>query len=1076
MDPELPTGVVTFLMTDVEASTAIWRDSPHAAAAMARQAELIGGAVAKHGGVRPADQGEGDSALAAFARPGDALAAACDAQRALAAERWPEGAAIRVRMAVHTGEAELRDARNYGGLALIRCARLRSLANGGQVLVSDATAALAGERLPEGAALLELETVTLAGFERPQRVHQLCHPELPPAPVSLRRSVATALPAWPTALVGRAHERCDVADRIAASRLVTLTGAGGSGKTRLAHAVAEDLQARFRDGVAWVELARLSAPEQVAGAIVSACGARETPGVAALEVLVRHLASAELLLVLDNCEHLLGASAELAEALLRACPGVRLLATSREPLGVEGEASWRVPSLGLPEPDERDAASIGASDAVSLFVLRARAARSDFQLDSESAPLVARICQRLDGIPLALELAAARVRALSLQRLADGLDDRFRLLTGGARTAMARQRTLHASVEWSHDLLDEEERTLFRRLAVFGAPFTLEAAEAVTAGEDLDALSVFDLLAHLVDKSLVLHAGDRYRLLETIRQYALERADDAGELAGLRERHLAWFERRARGWRLDSELATNAVLAEVAAEAPDLIAAAEWSVGRDRRLPAGIASTLSAHWGAPEAFEEARRVGMRLLGGLEPGSQAWLEALAPLAHVLVLSGEVGWMEPARAALAEGVLIDPVPRAHLERGLWLRSAFLGDAEGLAALRRSAEVGQRAGMIALETLPKLDLANFFAMSGDVAAARPLLDWIERRVPRDGWLREFIGVTRAWADAYQGEFAAARRTIDRSLARAPWILTLYLAAMAGLWTRDAGLVRRGLSGIERFGGLGAFEALCDLLTAHLRLVEEDLEGAAAVLEKAPEGWASFVVHLLRAEVALSRGDVAGAATRLDALAPQLAVRELPYERCGSALLAAHLARARGDRLSMESHAHGALELAEARGITLALIDALELHALAAGDRGASDEAARLLGAAGAARERSGYRWQPLHQRRALDELRPKLAEPALAEGAALSLAEAAAYASRGRGERGRPDHGWESLTPSELRVVELVAEGLPNAAIAKMLFVSLATVKTHLVHVYGKLGLETRAQLAVAATRRRMEGGSS
>jgi predicted ATPase/class 3 adenylate cyclase/DNA-binding CsgD family transcriptional regulator len=1078
--PTLPTGVVTFLMTDVESSTALWRDSPHAAAAMARQAELIGDAIAKHGGARPVDQGEGDSALAAFARPGDALAAACDAQRGLAAESWPEGAAIRVRMAVHTGEAELRDERNYGGLALIRCARLRGLANGGQVLVSDATAALAGERLPEGAALLELETVTLAGFERPQRVHQLCHPELPPGAVGLRRSAATALPAWPTALVGRAHERCDVADRLAESRLVTLTGAGGSGKTRLAHAVAEDLQARFRDGVAWVELARLGAPEQVAGAVVAASGAREVPGVSALEVLVRHLASAELLLVLDNCEHLLGPSAELAEALLRACPGVRLLTTSREPLGVEGEASWRVPSLGLPEPEERDAASIAASDAVSLFVARARAAHADFRLDAESAPLVARICRRLDGIPLALELAAARVRALSLQRLADGLDDRFRLLTGGARTAMARQRTLHASVEWSHDLLDEEERTLFRRLAVFGAPFTLEAAEAVAAGEDLDALSVFDLLAHLVDKSLVLHAGDRYRLLETIRQYALERADDAGELAELRERHLAWFERRARGWRLGSELPTDAVLAELAAEAPDLIAAAEWSVGRDRRLPAGIAVTLAAHWGVPEAFEEARRVGTRLLGALEPGSQAWLEGLAPLAFVLVLSGEVGWMEPARAALAQGELVDPVTRAFLERGLWLASAARGDAEGLAALRRSAEVGQRAGMVGLETLAKLDLANLFAASGDVAAARPLLDWIERRAPQGGWLREFIEVTRAWADGYQGELAPARRIVEHSPARVKQLLTLYLAAAAGLWTRDAGLLRRGLSGSERFGGLGAFEGVRDLLTAYLRLLEEDLEGAAAVLEKAPEGWGAFGSQddVLRAEVAFSRGDVAGAAAQLDALAPQLAARELPYVRCRSALLAAHLARARGDRLAMESHAHGALELAEARGITLSVIDALELHALAAGDRGAHDEAARFLGAADAARERTGYRWQPLHQRRALDELRPKLVEPALAEGAALSLAEAAAYASRGRGERGRPDHGWESLTPSELRVVELVAEGLPNAAIAKKLFVSLATVKTHLVHVYGKLGLETRAQLAAAATRRQISsaGGSS
>ena len=1080
MTSELPTGVVTFLMTDVESSTALWRDAPGAAALMARQAELIDEAIAKHGGVRPADQGEGDSALAAFARPAAALAAALDAQRALAAEPWPEGRAVRVRMALHSGEAELRDARNYGGLALIRCARLRALAHGGQVLVSEAMAALAGERLPPGASLLELETVTLAGFERPERAHQLLHPDLPPAPMGLRRSVATALPAWPTPLVGRAHERCDVAERLAESRLVTLTGAGGSGKTRLAHAVAEDLQARFRDGVAWVELARLSAPEQVAGAAAAAAGAHETPGASALEVLARHLASAELLLVLDNCEHLIGTCAELAEALLRECPDVRLLVTSREPLGVAGEASWRVPSLALPDPEERDPAAIGACDAVSLFVARARAASGDFRLDAESAPLVARICRRLDGIPLALELAAARVRALSLPRLADGLDDRFRLLTGGARSAMARQRTLHASVEWSHDLLDEEERTLFRRLAVFGAPFTLEAAEAVAADEDLDALGVFDLLARLVDKSLVIHAGDRYRLLETIRQYALERADDAGELAELRDRHLAWFGRRARGWRLDAEIATNAVLAEMGVEAPDLIAAAEWSVGRSGRLPREIAYALASHWGAPEAFEEARRVAARLLGALVPGSEAWLEGLAPLAHLLALSGEVGWVGAARAALEPGTDVDPVTRGLLERGLWLPAAFLGDADAQAALRRSAEVGHRSGAHVLESLVKVDLANVFAMNGNAAAARPLLDWLDRRTVRDSWVRAFIELGRTWLGVYQGEFGAARRLVEHSQVRVARILNVSLAGWLGFWARDAALVRRGLSGIERLGSLGAFEALRDALTAFLRLLEDDLEGAEVLLERVVDGAWGFGVGLrfrpLRAEVALSRGDVAGAAAQLDALAPELAVRELPHLRCGAAALAAHLARARGDRLALDSHAHATLELAEAHDITLARIDALELHALAAGDRGVLDESARLLGSADAARERSGYRWQPLHHRRALEELRGRLAETVLAEGARLSLAEAAAYASRGRGERGRPDHGWESLTPSELRVVELVAEGLPNAAIAKRLFVSLATVKTHLVHVYGKLGLETRAELAAAATRRRMEGGPS
>ncbi len=272
--------------------------------------------------------------------------------------------------------------------------------------------------------------------------------------------------------------------------------------------------------------------------------------------------------MLDNCEHLLAACAVVVDAVLAACANVRVLATSREPLGVQGETSWRIPSLALPAEDETDPERVLATDAGRLFVERARAARSDFALDPSSAAAVARICRRLDGIPLALELAAARVRALSVAQLAERLDDRFRLLTGGARTAVARQRTLLASVEWSHDLLDPAERTLFRRLSVFASPFSLEAAEAVASDESLDRLEVFDLLARLVDKSLVSYGGDRYRMLETLRQYALERADDAGELPALRDRHLAWFRRRASGWALEREIATEPVLAEVAARRP----------------------------------------------------------------------------------------------------------------------------------------------------------------------------------------------------------------------------------------------------------------------------------------------------------------------------------------------------------------------------------------------------------------------------------------------------------------------------------------------------------------------------
>ena len=527
----------------------------------------------------------------------DALAAALDAQRALVAERWQNGRRVDVRMAIHTGEVELRDADNYGGLALIRCARIRALAHGGQVLVSDATVALTRERLPAGMTLVELETVALAGFEQRERVHQLCHPELPGGLMPLRRP-QSVLPVSPTTLIGRERERAELAALLTRERLLTLTGAGGAGKTRLALAVATDTADRYHDGAVWVELGALAAAEQVTSAVAAACGVREAPGVPLLDMLLRHLAARESLLVLDNCEHLLDACAELAAAIVGACPRMRILATGREPLGAAGETTWRVPSLSLPAPDETNLERIMQSGAVQLFVARATAAQANFAVDATTAPLVQRICTRLDGIPLALELAAARVRVLSLERLADGLDDRFRLLTGGARTVLARQRTLLASVEWSHALLDEMERVLFRRLSVFSTPFSLEAAEAVAADDDLDVHSVFELLAKLVEKSLVVYAGDRYRLLETLRQYALDRAGDAGELAELRDRHLVWFTRRAVDWRLDREVATWTVIGEVAAVAPDLIAAADWSAARGE-APTQILHALAGLLGQP---------------------------------------------------------------------------------------------------------------------------------------------------------------------------------------------------------------------------------------------------------------------------------------------------------------------------------------------------------------------------------------------------------------------------------------------------------------------------------------------
>jgi predicted ATPase/class 3 adenylate cyclase/DNA-binding CsgD family transcriptional regulator len=1065
--PRPAAGLVTFLLSDVVASTRLWQRSPLAGKALARQAELIAEAIAEHGGFRPPDQGEGDSTLSVFSRPAAALAAALAAQRALLAEPWPDGATVSVRMAVHTGEAEVADSGNYGGLAIIRAARLRGLAKGGQVLVSSATAALVGDSLPDSASLAELGSVVLPGFERPERVHQLTHAELPIQPGrlgTLQPSGTSALGAWPTPLIGRERERREVGELLTKGRLVTITGAGGSGKTRLAHAVAQDSAELLVDGVVWVELARVSDGAQIAAAVVAACGLAEVPGATSLQVLSHRLAKSDLLIVLDNCEHLLGACAELADVLLRAGPEVRVVATAREPLGVTGEVMWRIPSLSVPAEDEHSLERIAAADAVQLFVERARASRPDFALDPANAPIVAAICRRLDGIPLALELAAARVRALSIDRLATGLDDRFRLLTGGARTAVARQRTLLASVEWSYDLLSDDEQALFRRLAVFASPFSLEAAEAVAAGDDLDRLDVFDLLARLVDKSLAQHGSDRYRMLETLRHFGLERADDAGELELVRDRHLAWFRRRSAGWAVDREIFCEPGAAEIETETPDLIAALDWSLGRDRTATLELLQPLGATWPTRLANDEARAVSSRVLRGLEVGGGEWLESVAPIAGALALAGDVATLFAARAALPERrEAISATARCQLETALSFLLAFFEFDAGIRGIMRSVEDARALGNRTLEVLATMHLAMMSNLS-DSHRARRLADWLDRQLPADATLRPNLRFIQVGLALNEGDFATARATIARTHPS-----SLIHMVQIALATGDRTLLRDALALLDGFGAPGMFEGMRDLVLGAAAVVDGDFETARGHLRKAAEmpGFISYWMarnHLARAARAV--GDQVEADALLAEAERAFADSEMHFTRVSLDLSRGHRIR-RQSAAESEALVHAALARAIQCGYVLAEVDALELLALIHGDADRLADAARLIGAANAFRARSGYK--QLYPMPDLDELRGRLDSDAVAEGASLSLQEAVEYARRGRGERSRPDHGWDSLTPTESRVVELVASGLPNKEIAQKLFVSLATVKTHLVHVFTKLDVRSRTELAAAATRR-------
>jgi predicted ATPase/class 3 adenylate cyclase len=550
----LPTGTVTFLFTDVEGSTRLWEQHPQAMRlALARHDALIEETVAGHGGVVVRPRGEGDSRFAVFARATEAVAAAAALQQALHTEPWPAETPLRVRLALHTGEADLRES-DYYGSAVNRCARLRAIAHGGQAVLSHTTHDLVRDSLQVGTLVRDLGEHRLADLQRPEHVYQLLAEGVPADFPPLRSLEANPhnLPLQLTSFVGREAESAAITQALATARLLTLTGAGGAGKTRLALQVAADLVADYPDGVWFVDLAPLADPALVPATAAAVLGVRDSNDRPAQEALEAALRSRRVLLLLDNCEHLLEACARLANALVRGCPRVVVLATSRAPLGLAGESVWRVPSLALPAPGREEPLEwLTQYEAVRLFIERAVAARSDFQVTNATAPALAEICWQLDGISLAIELAAARVRVLGLEQLARRLDDRFGLLTGGSRTALPRQQTLRALVDWSHDLLSEGEKVLLRRLSVFAGGWTLEAAEGVCAGEGLAPEEVLDLLAALVDQSLVVtedvsggpwaEGEVRYRLLETIRQYATEKLEACGEDDATQARHAAYY-------------------------------------------------------------------------------------------------------------------------------------------------------------------------------------------------------------------------------------------------------------------------------------------------------------------------------------------------------------------------------------------------------------------------------------------------------------------------------------------------------------------------------------------------------
>ena len=1078
----LPTGTVTLLLADVEDSTRLWETQPEQmTAALALLNRTVNEAIAAHDGVRPLEQGEGDSFVAAFARASDAVACALALQRAPLAP-------IKLRIGVHTGEIQLRDESNYAGPTVNRTARLRDLAHGGQTVLSGVTESLVLDRLPEGVWLTELGSYPLRGVPRPERVVQVCHPdvrnEFPPLRVR-DAEPSHNLPVQLTSFVGRQAEIAELHQIVKGNRLVTLTGAGGAGKTRLAEEVGSQLGAEFSDGTWYVDLAPITNPALTSVTVARTLGLPDQAGLSTMDLLVRFVGEKNLLLLLDNCEHLLDACGTLVVELLQSCPHLTILTTTREPLGVPGELSWRVPSLSL------------ADEAVELFTDRARRARPDFVVGEDDTALVAEICERLDGMPLAIELAAARVRALSLRQIADSLHDRFRLLTGGARTAVRRQQTLRASVDWSHALLTEPEQVLFRRLAVFAGGFDLEAAQAVGADGKAELYQLMDQLSLLVDKSLVVAedtaGGMRYRLLETVRQYAQEKLGESGEADEVRTRHRDYYTATAAALESPGYSGDERLLNWSATEFDNLRAAFGWSLetsdlgmalqlilslrplwlrgGRVREALGGLDAILAdrdnsgiapAVWAGAVAQQSIIAASIGIPTELARAQQALdiarqLGDPALIAQTLIACGMLCFYN---AEMAQQYFAEAIDLVRAAGDRWSLSQILshlsivgvmaGDPiAGRAAAEEARDLADALGDSFFSRTCRSWLTVALTMQGDLAQAGRVARAVaeEADAAGDHTTSMFGHITHGTVLGFQGQAAAAHAAAQSALAAAKAV---------GVISEDS--VYCAFAHAALAGGDAA---------AARQAAEKALRHVVPVREVFTRGTSS------RIESALACGDLAAARRWAD---EDVAV--LPgWWQTNALLPRAFVAIAQGEREQAERDAHDVLMLAVRTQGYMRVDDALECLARLAADDGNCAYAARLLGAAAALRQRTGHARFPMYQAgydAAVATVREALGQETFdaswAEGAALSAEEAIAYAQRGRGERKRPTSGWGSLTPMENDVVRLVREGLGNKDIGARLFISPRTVQTHLTHVYAKLGLTSRVQLVQLS----LEGG--
>jgi predicted ATPase/DNA-binding CsgD family transcriptional regulator len=1013
---------------------------------------------------------------AVFSAPGEALTAALEAR---AAGSEP------MRMALHAGEARIHHNARDRGPALETCQRLADIANPGQILVSGTAAATLERQLPAEWRLRDLGLHRLRDLSSAVRVFELHQSAADSIEVSLRSlaCVPNNLPVHFTSFVGRHNELAELHRLLGAERLVTITGVGGAGKTRLAAQAVADLIEQWPDGVWWVELGSLTDPALVADVVATTVGVLVEPVQGPLRSLVVQSRERRMVVCLDNCEQVLDGAADVAQALLRGCPEVTAVTTSREPLGVAGEIVWRTPGLA-------------EDDAMALFRDRANTTRSTFKFDEKSEAAVRRICARLDGVPLALELAAAWLRTLTPRQIEAGLDDRFALLVRGMRGAVARHHTLAASIDWSHALLEEADRLVFRRLSIFAADFGLDAAAGVAGARPLTRHAVLEAISRLVDKSLVLaeerNGEARYRLPETIRHYAADRLAEADDVDDSRDRHLDHFlamvEANERGRQHD----LDAWRTRIERDYHNLRSALEWGLAapdshRGRRLAAALPWLWHLHGHGQEGIAYLRRaidrspddrsnLQARLLTGLalvadtagpidlefdaaqralavatEQGDQG----LRALCLTLSAVGRFYTDFASAWALAEEAIKTAeatgdafvVDAAHALQGiiLHLRDQHV---EAESRLRSAIEkLMHRHRGIAATALGYQAAGALF--TGDVARARRLAqEAVQVAEPLGDYLR--VGSTRgvlALVHAMSGDFDLALRLMQPVLRLVEGaeddVFVPGLARTMGtllLWRGDA----RGA--LEWFGR----EPRSSDAGSETYLAAQALPGQA---------WA--LIALGRIEEAASVLDRAvAAARRLD----------MPRVVADALELQAHVAHDLDDAIDLH---HQALALRAEHGLSLFAVDSLDALGTLGARSGPTPEVVRVLAASNQARTSMGYVRGVLQQpayASALDRLRAalgdKVFDTAWTAGCQLTLDEAMAYVRRSRGARRRPSTGWGSLTPTELEVVRLVVDGLNNPEIGSRLFMSRATVKTHLAHVYAKLGVANRTGLASLA----------